>query len=65
MRINSEGSFRFENIKTQEAYELDEYEMEEFTKNLHSIHSINTIEERSNLPASDVSEEREKEYFTE
>jgi hypothetical protein len=64
MRIDSESTFRFENAKTSESYELDEQEMEEFTRKLNSINSINHIQE-NNLPPSDVSEEREKEYYTE
>lgn len=64
MRIDSESVFRFENEKTEETYELDEYQLEDFAKQLNSIKSINQIDDNQ-LPATDVSEEKEKEYFTE
>lgn len=64
MRIDSESVFRFENEKTEEAYELDEFQLVDFAKQLNSIKSINQLDDNQ-LPPTDVSEEKEKEYFTE
>ena len=64
MRIDSESVIRFENEKTEESFELDEYQLEDFAKQLNSIKSINKLD-NNQLPPADVSEENEKEFYTE
>lgn len=58
-RINSEGSFRFENTDTHTVYELDEEELEHLAQQLSDLKSVNNLE---SMPV-DVAGERKKEYY--
>jgi hypothetical protein len=59
MRINAESVIHFESTKTSESYELDESELEEFSKQLNGVRAINSIDSNHMIP-SDVVDQRKK-----